>query len=44
MGTRSGFQAQSSLEDGLEEARMDMEVGGRDGEGLMGNSNWKRGS
>ena len=32
------------MEDGLEEARMDMEVGGRDGEGLMGNSNWKRGS
>lgn len=32
------------MEDGLEEVRMDMEVGGSDGEVLMGNSNWKRGS
>ena len=28
MGTRRGFQAQSSLEAGLEEVRMDVEVGG----------------
>lgn len=39
-GFLEGFPAQGSLEDGLEETRMDME-GGRAGEGLLGKSKWK---
>ena len=35
VGTGRGFQAQRSLEGGLEEVRMDVEVGGSDEEGLL---------
>lgn len=35
VGTRRGFQAQRSLEGGLEEVRIDVEGGGSDEEGLL---------